>query len=89
MAGLSEYREGFSMAPHRSTEHIVSPGEIQLLKPLEGFLCVAGHDRTAIRIPARHLDPKQSAFVPRIQAELSIPTAKGPGVKPSGRRWRQ
>jgi type IV secretory pathway TraG/TraD family ATPase VirD4 len=88
MAGLSEYREGFSMAPHRSTEHIISPAEIQLLKPFQGFLCVAGHDRCAIRIPERHLDPKQAVFVPRSQAELSTPTTAKAPASNAGGRWR-
>jgi type IV secretory pathway TraG/TraD family ATPase VirD4 len=88
MAGLSDYREGFSMAPHRSTEHIVSPGEVQLLKPFQGFLCVAGHDRCAIRIPERHLEARQPAFIPRSQGQSpTLPTAKAL-ASVANDRWR-
>jgi type IV secretory pathway TraG/TraD family ATPase VirD4 len=65
MAGLSNYREGVNLSPHRSSEHIVTAGEIQLLKPLEAYLCVAGFDRTTVRIPARHLQRNHPAFIPR------------------------
>jgi len=65
LAGLSTYREGVNLQPHRSTEHIVTPAEIQLLKSLHGYLCVAGNDRTTIKIPERHLEKRHPAFVPR------------------------
>jgi Type IV secretion-system coupling protein DNA-binding domain len=65
MAGLSNYREGINLQSHRSTEHIVTAAEVQLLKPFTGFLCVAGHDRTTIRIPERHLQRNHPAFIPR------------------------
>jgi type IV secretory pathway TraG/TraD family ATPase VirD4 len=65
LAGLSTYREGVNLQPHRSTEHIVTAAEIQLLKPFNGYLCVAGSDRTTIRIPERHLEKRQPAFLPR------------------------
>jgi hypothetical protein len=62
---LSTYREGVNLQPHRSTEHIVAPAEIQLLKSLNGYLCVAGNDRTTIKIPERHLEKRHPVFVPR------------------------
>jgi energy-coupling factor transporter ATP-binding protein EcfA2 len=65
LAGLSTSREGVNLQPHRSTEHIVTPAEIQLLKSLHGYLCVAGNDRTTIKIPERHLEKRHPAFVPR------------------------
>jgi hypothetical protein len=65
LAGLSAYREGINLQPHRTTEHIVTPAEVQLLKSLCGYLCVAGNDRTTIRIPERHLEKRHPAFVPR------------------------
>ncbi len=65
LAGLSTYREGVNLQPHRGTEHIVTPAEIQLLKSLRGYLCVAGNDRTTIKIPERHLEKRHPAFVPR------------------------
>jgi len=65
LAGLSTYREGVNLQPHRSTEHIVTAAEIQLLKPFHGYLCVAGSDRTTIKIPERYLEKRQPAFRPR------------------------
>jgi len=65
LAGLSSYREGVNLQPHRSIEHLVIPAEIQLLEPFTGYLCVAGHDRTTITIPERHLDKRHPAFVRR------------------------
>jgi len=68
LAGLSNMREGVNLQARRSTEHIVTPAEIQLLKPLFGYLCVAGNDRTTIRIPERHLEKHHPAFIPRPRA---------------------
>ncbi len=65
LAGMSSYREGLNLSPHRSTDQIVTPGQIQLLKPFEGYLCVAGHNRTMIRIPEQHLNAKYPAFISR------------------------
>ena len=65
LAGLSNMREGVNLQARRSTEHIVTPAEVQLLKPFSGYLCVAGHDRTTIRIPERYLEPHYPAFIPR------------------------
>ena len=73
LAGLSNYREGVNLQPHRSTERIVTPAEIQLLKPLRGYLCVAGSDRTTIRIPERHLEKRQPAFLPRTNVPVATP----------------
>ena len=33
MAGLSAMREGVNLQPQRTTEHIVTAAEVQLLKP--------------------------------------------------------
>jgi energy-coupling factor transporter ATP-binding protein EcfA2 len=65
LAGLSNMREGVNLNARRTTEHIVTPAEIQLLKPFHGYLCVAGNDRTTIRIPEQHLQRLQPAFIPR------------------------
>ena len=65
LAGLSNMREGMNLQSRRSTEHIVTPAEIQLLKPFHGYLCVAGNDRTTIAIPERHLERHHPAFIPR------------------------
>jgi hypothetical protein len=74
LAGLSTYREGVNLQPHRRTEHIVTAAEIQLLKPFNGYLCVAGSDRTTIRIPERHLEKRQPAFLPRTNMMVPLPT---------------
>ena len=65
LAGPSSYREGVNLQPERSIEHLVLPAEIQMLEPFTGYLCVAGHDRTTLRIPERHLTANHPAFVPR------------------------
>ncbi|HEX4209818.1 MAG TPA: type IV secretion system DNA-binding domain-containing protein, partial [Candidatus Binataceae bacterium] len=65
LAGLSTMREGVNLQPQRTSEHIVTAAEIQMLKPFHGYLCVAGSDRTTITITERHLERKQSAFLPR------------------------
>ena len=65
LAGLSNIREGVNLQSRRSTEHIVTAAEIQLLKPFHGYLCVAGNDRTTITIPERHLERHHLAFIPR------------------------
>jgi hypothetical protein len=65
LAGLSNMREGVNLNARRTTEHIVTPAEIQLLKPFHGYLCVAGNDRTTITIPERHLQKNFPAFIPR------------------------
>jgi type IV secretory pathway TraG/TraD family ATPase VirD4 len=84
MAGLSTYREGVNLSSHRSTEHIVTAAEIQLLKPLEAYLCVAGFDRTTVQIPERHLERRHPAFIARgAAASKSADVADG-----EVRRWR-
>jgi len=65
LAGLSTYREGINLQPQRTTEHIVMTSEIKLLPERQGYLCIAGHDRTTISIPARYLDPHHPDFIPR------------------------
>ena len=41
------------------------PDEIKLLRPFTGYLCIAGHHRTTIRIPESHLTMRHPAFIPR------------------------
>ncbi len=65
LAGLSSYREGFNLQPHRSVEPIVMAAEVQSLREYEGYLCVAGADRAKIAIPPRHLERRQPSFLPR------------------------
>ncbi len=87
LAGLSTYREGINLQPHRSIEHLVLPAQIQRLAPLTGYLCVAGHDRTTIRIPERHLEKYHPAFIPRTQI-TATPTVEedAPEVRWTGLR---
>ena len=85
LAGLSTYREGVNLQPQRSTEHIVTAAEVQLLKAFNGYLCVAGSDRTTIRIPERHLTKRQPAFLPRTRT-AATPQAAGEGRGQSRRR---
>ena len=73
LAGLSTMREGVNLQPQRANEHIVTPAEIQLLQPFHGYLCMAGFDRTTIRIPERHLERKHPSFVPRLRLQPSAP----------------
>jgi type IV secretory pathway TraG/TraD family ATPase VirD4 len=73
LAGLSTMREGINLQPQRTNEHIVTPAEIQLLQPLQGYLCVAGFDRTTIRIPERPLQRKQPAFLSRSRLQPIAP----------------
>jgi len=65
LAGLSSYREGVNLSPHRSIEHLVLPAEIQMLEPFCGYLCVAGTNRTMLSIPRLHLDKHCPVFIPR------------------------
>ncbi len=70
LAGLSTYREGVNLQPQQSTEHTVT-AEVQLLKAFNGYLCVAGSDRTTIRIPERHLTKRRPAFLPRTRTAVA------------------
>ncbi|HTT75990.1 MAG TPA: type IV secretion system DNA-binding domain-containing protein [Candidatus Binataceae bacterium] len=65
LAGLSSYREGFNLQPHRSVEPIVMAAEVQSLREYEGYLCVAGADRAKITIPPGHLERHQPPFLAR------------------------
>ncbi len=70
LAGLSTYREGVNLSPHRSVEHLVLPAEIQQLRPFNGYLCIAGEHRTTIRIPELHMTRRQPDFVPRARTPV-------------------
>jgi len=83
LAGLSTMREGVNLQPQRTNEHIVTPAEIQLLQPFHGYLCVAGFDRTTIRIPERHLERTQLAFVPRSRLQAIAPLMRAKPIPES------
>ena len=65
LAGLSQFREGVNLQPQRSIERIVLADEIKLLPRLQGYICIAGHDRTRITIPERHLQAREPALIAR------------------------
>lgn len=65
LAGLSSYREGVNLQPQRSIERIILADEIKLLPRLQGYVCIAGNNRTRITIPERHLQARQPALIPR------------------------
>jgi len=81
LAGLSSYREGFNLQPHRSVEPIVMAAEVQSLREYEGYLCVAGADRAKIAIPPRHLERRQPGFLHR---QSSAEACGGPPERPAG-----
>jgi len=87
LAGLSTYREGVNLQPHRTTEHIVTAAEVQLLKALCGYLCVAGNDRTTIRIPERHLEKRHPAFIARTKIATTSHGGEE-GAQSTAARWR-
>lgn len=66
LTGLSNYREGVNLQPRRATESIVMAAEIQRLRELEGYVCMAGNDRARITIPPAWLERRQPAFLPRL-----------------------
>jgi hypothetical protein len=78
LAGLSSYREGINLSPHRTIEPLVLPDEIKLLRPFTGYLCLAGQHRTTVRIPEVHLDRRQPAFIPRGNADAPAPSVAPP-----------
>ena len=73
LAGLSTYREGVNLSPHRTVEPLVLADEIKLLQPLNGYLCIAGNNRTTIHIPKDYLTEKHEPFIPRAEVQLPPP----------------
>jgi hypothetical protein len=59
LTGPSLYRDGFNLQPHQTLERVVLPSEIQKLRPLEGYLCIAGYDRA--RVKMQWAEPRRSA----------------------------
>ncbi|MBV8097202.1 MAG: type IV secretion system DNA-binding domain-containing protein [Acetobacteraceae bacterium] len=72
LARLSTYREGINLSPHRTIQPLVLADEIKLLRPFTGYLCLASHHRTTVRIPALRLTRYHPAFIPRA-AEPPVP----------------
>lgn len=58
-------RDGVNLSTHRVSERLVTPSEVQLLPPLQGYMCIAGHDRSRIEILPRYLQSRVPAFVAR------------------------
>ena len=77
LTGLSNYREGLTLNPHRAVEPLVIPGEIQALEPFEGYICCGG-GRSRITIPKMHLDPHEPDFTPRIPGAVTTPSGTAP-----------
>ncbi len=79
LTGLSNYREGLTLNPHRAVEPLVLPGELQALEPFEGYISCGGA-RTTISIPRMHLVERNPDFIPRIPGTTvtaeSIPEAE-------------
>jgi type IV secretory pathway TraG/TraD family ATPase VirD4 len=65
LAGLSQFREGVNLQPQRTIERIVLADEIKRLPRLQGYICIAGHDRTRIAIPEHHLQAREPALIAR------------------------
>jgi Type IV secretion-system coupling protein DNA-binding domain len=65
LAGRSSYREGINLSEQRTTEPLVLPSEIKLLKPFTAYLCLAGEHRTTVRIPKLYMVSHEPAFIPR------------------------
>ena len=78
LAELNTYREGINLSPHRTIEPLVLPDEIKLLRPFTGYLCLAGHHRTTVRIPELHLTRYHPAFIPRATDEPPAPPIAQP-----------
>jgi len=64
-------QSGFTIHPHRQVESAVLPSEIQMLPPFEGYLCIAGHYRTRVRVP--YLAPVRChpGFIPRTESRTA------------------
>jgi type IV secretory pathway TraG/TraD family ATPase VirD4 len=65
LAGLSQFREGVNLQPQRTIERIIIADEIKRLPRLQGYICIAGHDRTRITIPEHHLQAREPALIAR------------------------
>lgn len=78
LAGLSTYREGVNLSPHRSVAPLVLADEIKLLQPLTGYLCIAGTNRTTIQIPRHYLIKKHAPFIARPTVRLPPPQPPTP-----------
>ncbi len=79
LTGLSNYREGLTLNPHRAVEPLVIPGELQALEPFEGYIC-CGAARSTISIPRMHLERRNADFIPRLNAPANptTPQPEGP-----------
>jgi energy-coupling factor transporter ATP-binding protein EcfA2 len=65
VTGVSDYREGLNLAPHRLSRHLVTPAELLLLERFHGYLCCAGRDRAPIKIEEAHMIQNIAGFLPR------------------------
>jgi hypothetical protein len=81
LTGLSTYREGVNLQAHRTIEPLVLPDQIKLLQRFTGYLCIAGTDRTTIRIPQSFLTKHHEPFIPRPAA--TVETTATPTPEPT------
>jgi type IV secretory pathway TraG/TraD family ATPase VirD4 len=75
LAGVNAFREGMNLQPQQVIERVVMADEIKLLKPLSGYIAIAGHDRCRISIDELRMVERQPAFLPRISDSKAPPTA--------------
>ena len=65
--GISTTEHGgrFNTHPSRRSEPVVMASEIQRLPRLEGYLCIAGLDRTRVKVKLCVPSRRQVEFIPR------------------------
>ncbi len=76
-----EARGSYSLSRHRTTEPVVMASEIQLLKPLSGYLCITGYHRAFVRFPYVAPIARQESFIPRLNLPAAPPRAPAKVVR--------
>jgi hypothetical protein len=74
-------RSSYSLSRHRATEPVVMASEIQLLKPLSGYMCITGHHRAFVRFPYLAPIARQERFIPRLNLASPPPRTPAKVVK--------
>lgn len=94
-------QNGFTIHARRQVESAVLPSEIQMLPPFEGYLCIAGHYRTRVRVPYMAPVRRHPGFIRRVETSTATldspsdgrtdsvitlqPNGKGGGTSPTHR----
>jgi hypothetical protein len=73
----AEHGDRFNLQPSRRTEPVVMASEIQRLPKLEGYLCIAGLDRSRVKVKPCVPHRRQVEFIPRA---LPKPVGNEPGA---------